>query len=72
LDNNLCEQALKMAIRHRKNSLFYKAQQGADVGDVYMSLIHTSYFAGVDPRDYPTQVQRHDQQVQAEPAHWLP
>ncbi len=33
LDNNLCEQALKMAIRHRKNSLSYKTQRGADVGD---------------------------------------
>jgi hypothetical protein len=37
-----------------------------------MSLIHTCYFAGVDPRDYLTQVQRHEQQVQAEPARWLP
>lgn len=72
LDNNLCERALKMAIRHRKNSLFYKTQHGADVGDVYMSLIHTCYFAGVDPRDYLTQVQRHEQQVQADPARWLP
>jgi hypothetical protein len=58
--------------RHRKNSLFYKTQQGADVGDVYMSLIHTSYFAGADPLDYLTQLQRHEQQVQAEPTHWLP
>ncbi|MCY2991432.1 MAG: transposase, partial [Planctomycetota bacterium] len=40
LDNNLCERALKMAIRHRKNSLFYKTLRGAAVGDLYMSLIH--------------------------------
>jgi transposase len=72
LDNNLCEQALKMAIRHRKNSLFYKTQRGADVGDIYMTLIHTCYFAGADPFDYLTQVQRHEQQVKAEPARWLP
>ena len=39
LDNNICEQALKMAIRHRKNSLFYKTMRGAEVGDLYMSLI---------------------------------
>jgi hypothetical protein len=58
--------------RHRKNSLFYKTQQGADVGDVYVSLIHTSYFAGADPLEYLIQLQRHEQQVQAEPAHWLP
>jgi hypothetical protein len=40
LDNNVCERALKRAIRHRKNSLFYKTAKGAEVGDVYMSLIH--------------------------------
>jgi len=39
LDNNACERILKMAIRHRKNSLFYKTQRGADVGDLYMSLV---------------------------------
>jgi len=72
LDNNICERALKMAIRHRKNSLFYKTQRGADVGDVYMSLIHTCYFSGADPFDYLTELQRHEQQVKADPAHWLP
>ena len=41
LDNNVCERALKMAIRHRKNSLFYKTLRGARVGDIFMSLIHT-------------------------------
>lgn len=72
LDNNLCEQALKMAIRHRKNSLSYKTQRGADVGDTYMSLIHTCYFAEADPLDYLTQVQRHAEQANADPARWLP
>lgn len=32
LDNNICERALKMAIRHRRNSLFFKTQHGAEVG----------------------------------------
>jgi len=27
LDNNICERALKMAIRHRNNSLFYRSQR---------------------------------------------
>jgi hypothetical protein len=72
VDNNICEQAMKMAIRHRKNSLFYKTQRGADVGDVYMTLIHTCYFASADPFDYLTQLQRHEEQVKAEPARWLP
>ncbi|MFQ5464077.1 MAG: IS66 family transposase, partial [Phycisphaerae bacterium] len=41
LDNNICERALKKAILHRKNALFYKTENGAHVGDIYMSLIYT-------------------------------
>jgi hypothetical protein len=41
LDNNMCERALKKAILHRKNALFYKTQNGAHVGDLFMSLIYT-------------------------------
>jgi transposase len=52
LDNNICERALKMAIRHRRNSLFYKTERGAKVGDAYMSLIHTCRLSHVDPFDY--------------------
>lgn len=72
LDNNLCEQALKMAIRHRKNSLFYKTMRGAEVGDLYMSLIHTCYFCDADPFDYLTQLQRNEPRVIAAPGDWMP
>ena len=72
LDNNLCEQALKMAIRHRNNSLFYKTMRGANVGDLYMSLIHTCYFSAADPVDYLTQLQRNQDRVTATPADWMP
>ncbi len=41
IDNNVCERALKRAILHGKNSLFYKTENGARVGDLFMSLIHT-------------------------------
>jgi hypothetical protein len=40
LDNNICEQALKFAIQHRKNSLSFKTLRGAMVGDFFMSVIH--------------------------------
>jgi len=30
----------KMDILHRKNSLFYKTRKGAQMGDLFMSLIH--------------------------------
>ena len=72
LDNNSCEQALKMAIRHRNNSLFYKTMRGAAVGDLYMSLIHTCYLCGANPFDYLTQLQRNHDRVHAAPGAWMP
>jgi transposase len=72
LDNNVCERALKKAILHRKNSLFYKTDNGAHVGDVFMSLIHTCDLNGADPFDYLTRLQRHAKEVRATPERWLP
>ena len=72
LDNNVAERALKLSIRHRKNSLSYKTMRGAEVGDLYMSLIHTCYFSAVDPFDYLTALQRNAERVSASPADWLP
>ena len=48
LDNNLCERALKLAVLHRKNALFYRTMNGAQVGDLFMSLIHTCQLNGVN------------------------
>ena len=56
LDNNICERSLKRAILHRKNSLFYKTLNGAQVGDLYMSLIHTCELNGANPFDYLTEL----------------
>ncbi len=72
LDNNVCEQALKQAIIHRKNSLFYKTENGARVGDIFMSLIHTAKLCGANPFDYLTELQRHADDVAKDPAAWLP
>jgi transposase len=72
LDNNVCEQVLKRAILHRKGSLFYKTVRGAEVGDIYMSLIHTCRLCNVNPFDYLNALQHHTQDVIAAPARWLP
>lgn len=72
LDNNICERALKKAICHRKNSLFYKTLNGAHVGDVFMSLIHTAELNGVDAFDYLVALQRYHIEVRAGPADWMP
>jgi transposase len=72
LDNNICERALKKAIRHRRNSLFYKTRNGAHVGDVFMSLIHTCELAKANPFDYLTQLDRHAAAADANPQRWMP
>lgn len=72
LDNNVVERALKKAILHRKNALFYKTDRGAAVGDIHMSLIHTCELCGENPFEYLTQLQRHAAAVAADPASWMP
>jgi transposase len=72
LDNNICEQALKRAILHRKNSLFYKTLRGARVGDIFMSLIHTCKIAKVNPFDYLVALQKHSHKVLRAPQNWMP
>jgi transposase len=72
IDNNVCERILKKAILHRKASLFYKTENGAHVGDLFMSLIHTCELCKADPFDYLTELQHHAKEVTATPQNWLP
>jgi transposase len=72
LDNNMVERALKRAILHRKNALFYRTLNGARVGDLFMSLIHTCQLNDVDPFDYLTELQRHAEDLAAQPENWMP
>ena len=72
LDNNICEQALKRAVLHRKNALFYKTLNGAQVGDLFMSLIHTCRLCGANSFEYLTELQRHARELTANPAQWMP
>jgi transposase len=72
LDNNIAERALKRAILHRKNSMFYKTPRGAEVGDIYMSLIHTCELCRVNPFAYLQALHKNASQVLAQAALWLP
>ena len=72
LDNNVVERALKKCILHRKNSLFYKTETGAAVGDLFMSLIHTCELNGANPFDYLTELQKHATELAQHPAAWMP
>jgi len=72
LDNNVCERALKKAIRHRRNSLFYKTPHGAHVGDMFMSLIATCELCGANPFDYLIELDRHASAAATHPSAWMP
>ena len=72
LDSNIVERALKKCILHRKNSLFYKTENGAEVGDLYMSLIHTCELNNANPFDYLTELQKYADELAQNPAAWMP
>lgn len=72
LDNNIVERALKKAICHRKNSMFYKTKNGARVGDMFMSFIHTAELNDVNAFDYLVTLLRHSDQVSDAPEQWMP
>jgi transposase len=72
LDNNVCERALKKAILHRRNSLFYKTLNGARVGDIFMGLIYTAELNAVAPFEYLVSLLRHAKEVFESPGEWMP
>jgi transposase len=72
LDNNTCERALKKAILNRKNALFYRTERGAKVGDLFMSLIHTSELNGANPFDYLVAISENSAEVKRHPEQWTP
>jgi hypothetical protein len=68
----LVERALKLFIRQRKNSLFYKSEHSAYIASVLTSLIATCIYAGVNVIDYLVALQAHRAEVFADPSAWLP
>jgi hypothetical protein len=72
LDNNICERLVKVMIRYRKNSMMFKNETGAKVGDVFMSLIQTCMNVKVDPFKYLLAVGTERDAVRKNPECWLP
>lgn len=72
IDNNICERALKKTILHRKNALFFKTENGAQVGDLFMSLIHTCELEGVSAFDYLVALLKNHEATIQDPSRWLP
>jgi len=72
LDNNIVERSLKKLILLRKNSLFYKTENGARVGDMYMSLIATAELCRVNVFEYLVALLRYADTVARTPGQWMP
>ena len=72
LTTNSVERALKAVIRNRKNSLFYKTEWGAQVGDINHSIIETCIRNNIEPMDYLVACQICSEEVRKDPYLWLP
>jgi hypothetical protein len=72
LDNNEAERTLKQFILMRKNSLFFKTEHGAAVGDLLASLIQTCRLNGVNAWGYLVWIIRNKSDVWRNPHKYLP
>jgi len=72
IDNNIIERALKIPIRVRKNSMFYKTEHGATIGNILTSLIYTAVLSQENPFDYLVALQDYKSLVFQDPEAWLP
>jgi transposase len=72
LSNAEVERLLKKCVLRRKNSMFYRTQVGAWIGDVLMSVIETTRYASKNPFEYLEALQVHAMRVRASPDSWMP
>jgi transposase len=72
VDNNVVERSLKRVVLHRKNALFYRTLNGAQVGDLYMTLIHTCQLCSANSFNYLIELQRHARELATNPSAWMP
>jgi hypothetical protein len=52
--------------------MFYQTLNGAEIGDIYMSLIHTCGLCSVNPFEYLKALLRNAQEVCRDAQRWLP
>jgi hypothetical protein len=72
IDSNIVEQALKKVVLLRKNAYFFRTEKGAQVGDLFMTLIETCRLAGGDPFHFLTTLQQHLTEINNNPHQWFP
>ena len=72
LANSICERAIKKAVLNRKNAMFYRTVKGAQVGDLYLSLIHTCELNRVNALEYLAALINNAVEVRRSPSAWMP
>jgi transposase len=72
LDNNAAERSLRRVVLWRKNSLFFKTEHGAAVGDLLVSLIETCRLNEVNAWAYLVDAVKNRSAVRKNPTRWLP
>lgn len=70
--NNLSERMLKCIIRHRKNSLFFKTQIGANVADIFTSILFTAKANNINSTHYLRDLFLYQNFWKENPSDWLP
>jgi hypothetical protein len=72
LDSNVVEQMLIIPVRYLAGSFNYKTQNGAEVGDLHMSLIATANANGVEPVAYLEECLKNHEDLAKRPEYYLP
>ena len=72
VDNNEIQRLIKLIVRARKNSLFFKTTVGADISDIITSTLAICNENNVNAFEYLNAVQRNQLSVKASPEKWLP
>ena len=72
VDNNECERIIKVVVRARKNSLFFKTLVGAEISDVITSILVICHEHDINAFDYLIAVQQNQLTVKALPEKWMP
>ena len=70
--NNEIERLIKLVVRVRKNSLFFKTLVGAEISDIITSVLSTCHEHEVNGFVYLNAIQRNQLAVKASPEKWLP
>ena len=72
VDNNEAERMIKLIVRGRRNSQFFKSENGAEVSDIITSVLATCHEANIDALAYLIAVQANQLSVRAAPQNWMP